>query len=174
MSTYSRTIAAFAITALALTLLVGCGSSSKSDKNTSTTTANKGFDISTPEGQASLSLNGNLPPGWPAAFPIPTGAEAAGSGSLGGSSSGAMVGVYTVSGSATDAFNFYKNSTDLTVTQSKNVGAGSAFVGSVQFSGTYDGSATVAGRNSSTYLVIVLKTSGSATTTTLASATTTT
>jgi hypothetical protein len=165
----TRTLAVFAATALSIALLAGCGSSSKSSgiKNTTTTAAsNKGFDISTPEGSVSLSLNGNLPPNWPSGFPVPSGAKAAGSGSLGGSSSDVMVGVYTVSGTPSETFNFYKTNTDLTVTQSKNFGVGGAFVGSVQFDGPYSGSATVVGRNSTTYLVVVLKGSGSATTTT--------
>jgi len=45
--------------------LGACSSSSKSDSTTSTTTSNKALTVDTPDGQASLALNGALPPGWP-------------------------------------------------------------------------------------------------------------
>jgi hypothetical protein len=165
MSARTRMLGLAATAILAVGLLAGCGSSSKSSSSTTTTPANKGFDISTPQGSASLSLNGNLPPDWPSAFPVPSDAKVAGSGSLGGSSKNGMVAAYTVSGSPSDAFNFYKNNSTLTVTKSTNYGVGGAFVGTVQFKGTYTGSANIAGRNSSTYLVVVLTGSGDASTT---------
>jgi hypothetical protein len=166
MPTRNRTLAVLATALIAAGLLAGCGSSSKAGDSTTTEAPNKGFDISTPEGSASLSLNGNLPPDWPTAFPVPSDADVAGSGSLGGSESGGMVAVYTVSGSPADAYNFYKDNTSLTVTKSTKYGVGSAFVGTVQFTGTYNGSANIAGRNDTTYLVVVLKSSTDASTTT--------
>ena len=162
-------LALIAVTALA----AGCGSSSKSSssdsgsKSSGTTVAtNKGFSIDTPEGQASISLNGNLPPNWPSSFPVPENASPAGSGSLGNSNSATLVGVYTVDGSAEDAYNFYKTNTAYTVGDSSSAGAGSAFVGKVSFSGAYKGSATVAGRNNTTYIVVVLDTGGTSGSTT--------
>jgi hypothetical protein len=168
----TRSLILLASALCAVALFAACSSSSKS--STPTTVANKGFNISTPEGQVSLSLNGNLPPDWPSAFPVPSDATAAGSGSLGGSEKGGMVAVYTVSGSPSDTYNFYKTNSSLTVTQAKNVGIGGAFVGTVEFSGNYSGSANIVGRNSTTYLVIVLKSSGAATSAAAATTTTTT
>jgi hypothetical protein len=170
MSIRKRGLALTATAILAVGVLAACGSSSKSGDHTTTTAApNKGFDISTPEGSASLSLNGNLPPDWPSAFPVPSDATAAGSGSLANSSSGGMVAVYTVSGTPSDAFNFYKTNSSLDVTKSSSYGVGGSFVGTVQFTGTYSGSANIAGRNSTTYLVVVLKSADGSTTTTAAS-----
>ena len=85
-----------------------------------------------------------------------------------------MVAVYSVSGDPSDTFDFYKSNTAYHVTSSSSAGLGSAFVGSVQFDGAFTGSVTLAGRNSKTYLAIVLKTSTEATTTTVPGATTTT
>ena len=84
-----------------------------------------------------------------------------------------MVGVYTTDGTPTDAYNFYDNNNALDVTQAKKVGVGGALIGNVEFKGTYTGSVTIAGRDSKTYLVIVLKsseTSPSSTTSTTAAA----
>jgi hypothetical protein len=123
-------------------LLMGAAACSSDDddsaKNT-TTTANRGFEVQTPDGQVSLSLSGQLPPNWPDDFPVPDGAEPAGSGSLGGSSSTSLVGVYSSSGSPQDTYNFYKDNTELTVTSSSSVGSGSAYLGTVQFTGDFGG-----------------------------------
>jgi hypothetical protein len=51
-----------------------------------------------------VSLNGHLPPNWPATFPIPSGATAAGSGSLAKGGSGVIVGVYTTSQAPEDVY----------------------------------------------------------------------
>jgi len=152
-------------------LLAGCSSSSKSSDNgnrNSTTTNAKNFHVETPDGQVSLSLDGQLPPNWPSSFPIPSGATPAGSGSLVNGGSGVMIGVYTTSQAASDVFNFYKTNSSLTVTSSNSAGAGSAFVGTVKLGGSYDGSSVVveATGNSSTNIVITLKSSSGATTTT--------
>jgi hypothetical protein len=150
--------------ALLLFVLLGAtacssGSGSKGDsKSTSTTT--KTYSISTSDGEVSVSLNGKLPSGWPSGFPIPSGADPAGSGSLAGKSEGVMVGVYTLSGSAQDAFNFYKNNPQLTVTSSSSAGANKAFVGMVSFKGSYDGSVTIGAVGDTNGLVVVLNTGG--------------
>jgi hypothetical protein len=175
MSTRTGAFAVSVGLLLSIMFVAGCSSSSKSsNNNTTTTAANKGFDISTPAGQVSLSLNGNLPPGWPTGFPVPTDATPAGSGSLVNSSKDVMVGAYTTTGTPSSAYNFYKTNSSLTVTEAKNVGVGGAFVGTVQFKGTYSGSVTVAGRNSKTYLVVVLKGSSTATTSSTSSTSSTT
>jgi hypothetical protein len=149
----------------ALALTAGCSSSSKSSPTT-TTRKESGFQIETTDGHASVSLNGKLPEGWPADFPVPDDATVAGSGSVGGATSGTMVAVYRVSGDASQTYDFYKNNTAFHVTSSSSAGLGSAYVGSVQFEGAFNGSATLAGRNSSTYLAIVLKSAADVTTTT--------
>lgn len=162
-----RTRRLIVIGAIAATgLIVGCSStSSTSTTTTSTTTTTaastpKDFAVDTPDGQVSLSLDGKLPPNWPKGFPVPSGATAAGSGSAGGTSSTTMVAVYTTSGSAEDAFNFYKTNSSLTVSDASGAGVGKAFIGKLKVSGEYDGSVTVVGRADSTYIVIVLKSPG--------------
>jgi len=123
-------------------LLVGaaaCSSDDDSSSRNTTTTANRGFEVQTPDGQVSLSLSGQLPPNWPDDFPVPDGAEPAGSGSLGGSSSTSLIAVYSSTESAEDSYNFYRNNSELTVTSSSSVGSGSAYLGTVQFTGEFGG-----------------------------------
>ena len=119
-----------------LVAAAGCSSSSSSTASPATTGASptatstaKNFQVSTPNGQVSLSLDGQLPPNWPSQFPVPAGAKAAGSGSLGGSSSATLVAAYTTSESASDAFAFYKDNSKLTTSDQKSVGTGAHYVG---------------------------------------------
>jgi hypothetical protein len=156
--------------ALMLTI-TACSSSSKSSNGKSSNSSSpSGLHVQTPNGQVSLSLNGQLPPNWPSSFPVPKNSNVAGSGSLVNGSSGGSVGVYTTSESASDAFNFYKTNSSLTVTSSSSAGGSSAFLGSVKLGGTYNGgSVTVAALSGKTYIVIVLPasaTNGSVTSTT--------
>jgi hypothetical protein len=116
-----------------LVAAAGCSSSSSSTASPATTAASpatttaspapkitaRNFQVSTPNGQVSLSLDGQLPPDWPSQFPVPAGAKAAGSGSLGGSSSATLVAAYTTSQAASDAFAFYTGNSKLT-TSDKN------------------------------------------------------
>jgi hypothetical protein len=115
------------------------------------------LQISTPDGQVTLSLDGKLPPNWPAAFPVPTGATPAGSGSLVGSNQGVMVGVFSTTGSASDAFSFYTTDSGLTTSDAKSVGVGSAYVGSLKFTAPFTGSVTVVSHDGNTYIVVVIK-----------------
>jgi hypothetical protein len=154
--------AAAAVAAVTVTV-GGCSSSSSSTTATtpgvtSTATPSKSFTVNTPAGTVSVSLDGKLPSGWPSGFPLPSGSTAAGSGSLASSSSssGAMVGVFHVSGSGSDAFDFYKNSTTLTVSDVSSVGVGPAFAGKLRFSGPYSGATTVTSVSSQTLLIVVL------------------
>lgn len=144
----------------------GCSSSSSSTASPATTKASptptstaKNFQVSTPNGQVSLSLDGQLPPNWPSQFPVPAGAKAAGSGSLGGSSSATLVAAYTTSESASDAFAFYKDNSKLTTSGQKSAGAGSRYVGSAKITAPYTGSVTVVSHSGTTYIVIVLTSS---------------
>lgn len=135
----------------------------------------KSFSVETPEGHASLSLDGELPPNWPKDFPAPKQSEVAGSGSLAGESSGAMVGVYTTRQSATDVFDSYKSNGELEPSDVKSLSPGSAFVGRMEIGGEYDGSITVTSVDGTTHVVVVLKVGGgTASTTSTAPSTTAT
>jgi len=149
-----------------LVAAAGCSSSSSSTASPATTAASptatstaKNFQVSTPSGQVSLSLDGQLPPNWPSQFPVPSGAKAAGSGSLGGSSSATLVAAYTTSESASDAFAFYTGNSKLTTSDQKSVGTGAHYVGRVKITAPYTGSVTVVSHSGTTYIVIVLTSS---------------
>jgi hypothetical protein len=146
----------------------GCSSSSSSTASPATTSASpapartaKNFQVSTPSGQVSLSLDGKLPPNWPSQFPVPPGAQVAGSGSLGGSSSATLVAAYTTSESASDAFAFYKDNPKLTTSGEKSAGAGARYVRRAKITAPYTGSVTVVSHSGTTYIVIVLTSSRS-------------
>ena len=161
-----RSVTAFAV--LAIALLAACGSSSKSSSTTTTTVSGKNIAVQTPDGQVSLSLDGQLPPNWPAGFPVPSGATPAGSGSLVNGDTGVLVGVYTTTQPPADAFDFYKNNASLTVTNPKSIGTGDAYVGTLDLSGSYTGNVTVVATGSGTHIVVTLKSgSSNATTTTV-------
>lgn len=150
-----RTRAAFLVCLLAvLGTGVACSDDDSSSKNTTTTTT-QGFEVNTPDGQASLSLSGQLPPNWPTDFPVPEGAEPAGSGSLGGTSSTNFIGVYSTSESPQDAYDFYKNNSELTQTGSSSIGS----IGTVSFTGTWSGFVVTTPYNNETLIVISLSTS---------------
>lgn len=155
--------------ALVVTPVAACSSSSKSDQaatTTTTTTAanNKEIAFQTDDGQVSLSLNGNLPPGWPKDFPIPEGATPAGSGSL-GTDTVKMIGVFKTSQDPADVYDFYKTNSELTVDSSNAAGIGPLYVGTVQFSGTYTGRATIGKVSGDTLIVIALDVSSTTGTT---------
>lgn len=154
-----RLFCAIALIGVVSVAVLGCSSSAKSEQSTSTTKG-KSYQITTAGGQVTASLDGHLPPGWPNGFPVPPDAKAAGSGSVQGES-GVMVAVYTLSGSPQDAFNFYKTNSQLTVDSSSSVGGSSAFVGTVKFSGTYDGRVTIGAVGDTNSVVAVLNTGGS-------------
>ena len=169
-----RTRVGEAVAVLVLVVLAACGSSSKhnsssSNNNSSNTTAasnNKNFHVDTPDGQVSLSLNGQLPPNWPSAFPVPSGATPAGSGSLASSSKSLTIGVYQTSEPPADVFAFYKTNPALTVGNSNSAGAGSVYAGNLEISGTYDGNVSIISTGDTTYIIISLSGEGSGTTTT--------
>jgi hypothetical protein len=150
----------------------GCGSSSKS--SSATTLPKHTFEVQTDDGQASLSLDGRLPPGWPSAFPTPKDSDPAGSGSLANTGAGGLVGVYATSKLPAEVYDFYKTKAPLTVTSSSSIGAGSAFVGTLKFGGSYSGSSVtiVSAKNDSknkkykTYFVVILKGTGASSSTT--------
>lgn len=157
-------VAAVALTSvLALgTVATACGSDSNTASTTTTAapsssgTAPKSFSVSTPQGDVSLSLDGKLPPSWPSSFPVPSGAEPAGSGSLAKSESGVQIAVFSTSQSGADAFSFYSQNSSLSPSNVKSTGVGNAFVGTLTLGGSWDGSVTVAGSGGTTYIVVVL------------------
>ncbi|TVY99117.1 hypothetical protein EAS64_41890 [Trebonia kvetii] len=151
-----------------LVAAAGCSSSSSSTASPAPATASstpastaQNFQVATPNGQVSLSLDGQLPPNWPSQFPVPAGAKVAGSGSLGGSSSTALVGAYTTSESAPDAFAFYQASSKLTTSDQKSAGAETHYLGSAKITAPYTGSVTVVSHSGTSYIVIVLTSSRS-------------
>ena len=171
MSRSTRTVSALiALVLVGGLALTACGSSTSTSTTTTAAPAtteanNKNFSVSTADGQVSISLNGQLPPNWPKAFPLPNGATTAGSGSLGGTDSTAMVGVFSATGTPEDTFAFYKDNTSLTVSDSKVIGAGSAYVGTLQLSGSYTGRVTVLSKDGTTYILVALQAAGTGTTT---------
>ena len=162
MGRMEKTVATVLVSAALLVPVAACSSKSKTSTAASTTTtagssdSSKSFEITTSDGQVSLSLDGNLPPGWPSGFPLQGGAIPAGSGSLANSSQGKLVAVFNTSDSPQDTFNFYKGSSDLTVESSSSFGVGPAYVGTVAFSGTYPGRVTILARSGTTTIVVVL------------------
>lgn len=162
-------VAALAIVLVAGGAVAGCSSddssSADSTSTTTTTEATKNFQVATPEGQVSLSLDGELPPGWPEDFPLPDGAEPAGSGSLGGSESTVRVGVFEVSGSGREVLDFYAGDDALETGEPSFVGSGEDLVGSIDLVSPYAGSVTVLSRDGVGYLVVGLTGSGATETT---------
>ena len=160
------------VAVLGIIVLAACSSSSKSTANSNsrrdtTTTASKNLHVQTPDGQVSLSLNGQLPPNWPSSFPVPSGATPAGSGSLVKQGSGVMIGVYGTSQSPTDTYNFYKTNSSLTVTSSKSAGVGNVYLGTIKLGGSYAGSSVViTSTGGTTHITITLKSGSTAGTTT--------
>ncbi len=153
----------WAVVAAALTVaclsLVGCSSSHPAGSSTTPSTPSRSFAIDTPEGTVSLSLDGELPPHWPSGFPVPPGATPAGSGSIGSETTAHQIAVYETTSTGQETFDFYKNSTSLTVSNPKSVGTGSAFVGRLEFSGTHKGSVTVTDLTDQTHVIVYLNTS---------------
>jgi hypothetical protein len=151
-----------AVLALLAGSAISCSDDESSSDNT-TTTANRGFEVDTPEGQVSLSLSGELPPNWPSDFPIPEGAEPAGSGSLGGAGSTGFVGVYSTSESPADTYAYFRDSAGLTVSGATSLGSGDTYLGNVAFSGDPSGSVTVIPSGGETLIIVVLSQSSGTT-----------
>jgi hypothetical protein len=151
-----RRLAALGLVAAVIAGSVACSDDSDSSSEATTTTSNRGFEVDTPEGQVSLSLSGQLPPNWPDDFPIPSGAEPAGSGSLGGTNTAGLVGVYSTDASAEETYAFYRDSTELQIDSSTSVGGGTTYLGTVQFSGEFNGSVVVLPYGDQTLMVVLL------------------
>jgi hypothetical protein len=150
---FFRVLAAAAVGCL---LVVGCSSSHSASSTTTSKSSGGSFSVDTPGGSVSISLDGQLPAGWPAGFPLPPGATPAGSGSVSNGNGSHQVAVFQVPGTGLQAFDFYKQSDTLTVSGPKSGGSGSQFVGSLTFSGPYTGNVTVIDVGSRTLVVVNL------------------
>jgi hypothetical protein len=128
-----------------------CTSSSSSDKSRSH------FEISTADGQVSVSLDGRLPPGWPTNVPVPSGAEPAGSGSLVGKSNGFMIAVYKTTDSPQQVYDYYTTEPSITLTSKSSVGSGSTFVGRVQMTAPVTATTTIFPHDNETLIAITMR-----------------
>lgn len=136
-----------------------------SESTTTTTTLPQSFQVATPDGQVSLSLDGKLPPGWPRDFPVPASAEPAGSGSLGNADTAVRVGVYRTDEGGEETLDFYTQDQDLATTGRTAAGVGESFVGRLSLTSPYTGTINVVSHQGTTYLVITLKGDTTASTT---------
>src|SRR3974390_3178936 len=150
---------------LAAVLLIGVVSACT---NTHVRTSNAGFQVSTPDGEVSVSLDGHLPPNWPTDFPLPAGAKPAGAGSLGSGRTTHRVAVYELrTGSGPDTLSFYESNSQLKTSNAKSAGHGSSYVGTLDITEPYSGSVTVVSHDRTMYLVAVIEShTGTATTAT--------
>jgi hypothetical protein len=168
-------IAALITVALVVMGASACSSDSSSDSTTtakdtsSVSSSGDGFSISTPEGEVTVSLNGELPSGWPDGYPLPKRTDTAGSGSLADTSSGVMVGVFTTKESGQDAYDFFTGESSLDPSSESSAGGSSNFLGSMTTGGSFPGSVTVGEIDGSTYIVVILTNDGKGSTTTTTS-----
>lgn len=153
MKLWLATIAAAAAIAVGAS---ACSSNSTSSPS-STTTSPRSFEITTPNGQISVSLDGKLPPNWPSSFPTPSGTKPAGSGSLGGGSTTHLVAIYSSTSTPADVIAFYTSDTKLTTSGETSIGSGSSAVVSVEITAPYTGQLTALSKGNATYLVVNLE-----------------
>jgi hypothetical protein len=148
------------IAALFLAVALGsCSSTSSSGSNSSNNEAKKSFEISTPIGQVSLSLDGKLPPNWPANVPLPKDTTPAGSGSVvSEKNGGVMVGVYKSGTSPEEVYKFYATEPSITTESKAGIGSGSNFVGRLKISAPKSATVTTAPYSSGALIVVAIKT----------------
>jgi hypothetical protein len=90
-----------------------------------------------------VSLDGRLPPNWPAGTPVPAGATPAGSGSLVGSAHGVMIGVYQSPDAPEKVYAYYTTEPSIHTTSKRAVGSGSVYVGRVKISAPITAGVTI-------------------------------
>lgn len=127
------------------------------DSSETSTTVPMTIQIATPDGEASFSLDGQLPPGWPEDFPLPEGTEAAGSGSLGNQDSTVRVAVFSTSESGEAVLDFYSQEPELTTTGRSSAGANENSFGKLTLTSPYTGSVTVMSYDWTTHFIVILK-----------------
>lgn len=123
--------------------------------------SNSQFQVSTGDGQVSLSLDGHLPPNWPADVPVPSDAKPAGSGSLVGESSGVKVGVYTSRQSPDSVYQYYVSDPSIQMSSKSAVGSGSRFAGHVKMTAPVAATATIVPYQGGALIVVVITGAGS-------------
>lgn len=123
---------------------------------TGTGNGNTNIEVSTPEGQVSVSLNGKLPPNWPSNTPVPPGAHLAGSASLVGKSNGIKAGVYRSGQSPQQVYEYYTSESSITTTSKSAVGSGSNFVGRVSITAPITANITIVPYQHGSLIVIVI------------------
>src|SRR5258705_4569508 len=123
------------IAGLVAAIGAGCSSSAKSSSPTTTTlpVETKGFQVETPGGQVSLSLDGLLPPNWPANFPVAPNAAPAGSASRCDTAQTSLVGAYSSTHAPDETYRFYASTPAYHVDSKSSISPGSVFVGKVTF-----------------------------------------
>ena len=142
---------------------------------TTTAAVDRDRTITTPDGQVTLSLDGELPANWPADVPLPQGSTVAGSGSLSGGTAPARIAVFRTAASPSDAWRSYTSNTDLRTANPSSVGTGSAFVGTVELISPLAARVTVVPGDDGSYVIVTVPGSGAPdeTTTTAGTASTT-
>ena len=117
---------------------------------------NTEFEVSTPQGQVSLSLTGKLPPNWPSNVPVPPGTRPAGSASLVGKSNGIKAGVYRTRQSPQQVYDYYTSQPSITTTSKSAVGSGSNYVGRVSITAPITANITIVPYQHGSAIVIAI------------------
>jgi hypothetical protein len=153
------------IRAVFIALFLLCMTACSDDVEDDASATNSGLQVSTPDGQVSLSRSGDLPPGWPADFPLPSDSKPAGSGSLGGNQQTGMVALYTVKMQPEEAFEYYTTSSRVEHTNERQAGAGTSFAGSIEMTSPYRAVVTVAGSDDNSVIAVRMVDAKASTTT---------
>jgi hypothetical protein len=140
-------------------LLVGCTSVPDGGFGTTTTVAPT-IDVTTPAGVVTVSLDAQLPSGWPAEFPVPSTATPAGTGVLPGAAPTTKIGAFSSSATPDEVFGFYSEQAGLPVASATSAGDGDTFDGTVRIEGDPAGVVTVVGRDGGAMVVAVLQGDG--------------
>jgi len=115
------------------------------------------IDVQTPAGAVTISLDQQLPAGWPADFPVPATATPAGSGALAGAAPTTQIGAYSVAQPPDEVFAFYAQQAGLAVASASSAGTGDEFDGTVRLEGASAGLVTVVGGAGGATIVAVLQ-----------------
>ena len=112
--------------------------------------------VPTPQGQASLSLDGKLPSHWPSNIPVPPGAHPAGSASLAGKSNRVDAAVYKSDRSAQQVYDYYTSGSSIQTTSKSALGSGSHFVGRVKVTSPTAEDVTIVPHSHGSLIVMVI------------------
>lgn len=140
-------------------VLPGCTSATDGGFGTATTVAPT-IDVTTQAGVVTVSLDAQLPTGWPAEFPVPAAATPVGTGVLAGAAPTTRIGAFAASAPPDEVFAFYAEQAGLPVASATSAGAGDTFDGTVRIEGDPAGVVTVVGRDGGAMVVAVLQGDG--------------